>query len=388
MTVDSGARQSKPRARTLAWSAALLLLLASCASPDKTEDPSEPAAPTAPGTAPTQEIPNAAPGLSPEYVTARTDVCFLFNGDRITGDIKELDKGLLRFKTDRMDTIYIEWHVIAELTTGNRFRYDLEDGTYHVGSLAQPMAPGMLRIVGERIVDVKMSDVVEIQPSRKSFWDRLDGKISMGIDFTRSTSIAKFDFHVEAEHKTSKDLWTSDFTSTATGQNNANTFVMNDFALDYRYFLEHHWFVGSGVGLFTNEEQGIDLRSSLAVTAGNALVKSNRTWFLLAAGLSGNREFVAGEEEDTTNLEGVISVQHRLFWYDHPEMDMTNDVTVYPSLSSMGRIRATINSRWRWELSNDLYWEFRYWANYDSDPPSEGALNTDFGITTSLGYSW
>ena len=46
------------------------------------------------------------------------------------------------------------------------------------------------------------------------------------------------------------------------------------------------------------------------------------------------------------------------------------------------------NSRWRWELTTDLYWEFRYWANYDSDPPAEGALNTDFGITTSLGYSW
>ena len=39
----------------------------------------------------------------------RTDVVELRNGDEITGEIKELARGKLKFKTDDMGTIYVEW---------------------------------------------------------------------------------------------------------------------------------------------------------------------------------------------------------------------------------------------------------------------------------------
>ena len=37
------------------------------------------------------------------------DKVYLKNGDRITGNIKELDRGKLRVKTTTMDTIYLNW---------------------------------------------------------------------------------------------------------------------------------------------------------------------------------------------------------------------------------------------------------------------------------------
>lgn len=47
----------------------------------------------------------AQPQISGSY----TDRIHLKNGDTITGDIKELDRGKLRFKTLTMDTVYINW---------------------------------------------------------------------------------------------------------------------------------------------------------------------------------------------------------------------------------------------------------------------------------------
>ena len=38
----------------------------------------------------------------------KTDVVILKNGDRITGEIKKLDRGKLKLKTDDMSTVYIE----------------------------------------------------------------------------------------------------------------------------------------------------------------------------------------------------------------------------------------------------------------------------------------
>ena len=55
-----------------------------------------------------------------------------------------------------------------------------------------------------------------------------------------------------------------------------------------------------------------------------------------------------------------------------------------PILVEMNTSRGTINL----ELFADLYWEFRLWVSHDSDPPAEGALNTDYGLVSSLGYSW
>ena len=45
----------------------------------------------------------------------RTDVVTLLNGDRITGEIVELNRGRLELKTDDAGTIEIEWDNIARI---------------------------------------------------------------------------------------------------------------------------------------------------------------------------------------------------------------------------------------------------------------------------------
>ena len=39
----------------------------------------------------------------------KTDSITMINGDVITGELKELYRGLLKYSTDSMGTIYIEW---------------------------------------------------------------------------------------------------------------------------------------------------------------------------------------------------------------------------------------------------------------------------------------
>ena len=40
----------------------------------------------------------------------KDDTIRLDNGDRITGEIKKIDHGILEFKTDDIGTLNIEWH--------------------------------------------------------------------------------------------------------------------------------------------------------------------------------------------------------------------------------------------------------------------------------------
>ena len=41
----------------------------------------------------------------------------LTSGDRFTGEVKKLERGKLKYKTDEVGTIYIEWDSVLEITS-------------------------------------------------------------------------------------------------------------------------------------------------------------------------------------------------------------------------------------------------------------------------------
>ena len=69
---------------------------------------------------------------APALAQPKTDVATLANGDRITGEVKALERGRLEFSTDDAGTLYLEWehllrivgsmHIVEVVTTdGRRF---------------------------------------------------------------------------------------------------------------------------------------------------------------------------------------------------------------------------------------------------------------------------
>jgi hypothetical protein len=51
----------------------------------------------------------------PVYAQVKTDVVRLVNGDAITGEVSDLGRGRLEYKTDDAGTIYIEWDRVVSL---------------------------------------------------------------------------------------------------------------------------------------------------------------------------------------------------------------------------------------------------------------------------------
>ena len=45
----------------------------------------------------------------------KSDLVTLYNGDRVTGEIKSLGNGVLKLSTDSMGTVNIEWQEIASV---------------------------------------------------------------------------------------------------------------------------------------------------------------------------------------------------------------------------------------------------------------------------------
>jgi hypothetical protein len=73
--------------------------------------------------------------------------------------------------------------------------------------------------------------------------------------------------------------------------------------------------------------------------------------------------------------------------FDSPKTSLTTSLTLYPSLTDTGRVRADLDVALRHELVADLFFELNFYGSHDSRPPENGE-KSDYGFVTGLGYSF
>lgn len=327
--------------------------------------------------------------LSPPVYAAKTDIVVLNNGDKVTGEVKGLLRGKLEFSTDSMGTIYIEWADIQTIISDTGQSVELVEGQRFFGPLGKSAENDMVSIETEQgTVEVGSMDVVRIYPVESSFWDRLDIYSSLGFSWDKASSVGKYSLAVDGKYRDPGFITTVGLSSeltTVRGDNNdtrrANAFI------EHNVFRANKRFTAYFANVESNDELGIDLRALAGVGYGWVPVRSNSKTFLLTAGLDINREIPADGDPET-NLEAVGRVTYEYFRYTDPERSFDAGFTVFPSITDWGRWRADLNADFRLEFVSDLFWVFSVFANFDSDPISEDASNSDYGVISSLAYKF
>ena len=75
--------------------------------------------------------------VAPAHARDKTDIIWLANGDRFTGEIKQLLHGKLQLKTDSAGTLSIEWDDIARIESNFQFQFERTDGTRITGRIGE-----------------------------------------------------------------------------------------------------------------------------------------------------------------------------------------------------------------------------------------------------------
>jgi len=321
------------------------------------------------------------------HARAKTDLVFLGNGDRITGEIKQLDRGILKLSTNDIGTINVEWEDVDSLRSVYQFRVEDSFGGKYFGSLFLG-SDGMLEVIhGGETERVQHVYVVAITPLEASFWQQLDGSISIGFSYTKSNSLAQLTSDIYVIRRTPIRLLALDMTSITTGQEGEDTQRREDLSLTYRRLFDGPVFVTTSAGAQTNDELGLDLRVLYALGLGYNWAQSNHNDLVTSGGLSVNREW-SDFADDQYNLEAYVSVEHSVFRYDYPKTDITTQLTVYPSLSDWGRIRGELDISASREIVKDFTFVLSFYDSYDSDPLDPSAVSNDYGLVTSLGWTF
>lgn len=319
-------------------------------------------------------------------LAAKTDVVILKNGDKITGEIKRVQAGLLEFSTDTMGTVYIEWRFIADVFSNTNQSIDTVDGRRYLGKLT-PLEEG--DVIGiqtpTELIELPADELFSAWPVQATFWDRSDLDVSVGLDYQKSTDITDFTLSADWTHRRPDRLTEASLRSTMTKQPDDTDQKRSQLQVAHQYALPNNRFKALLGNVETNESLGLDFRVYAGGVFGNYLIRRSDGWLSVAYGLVGIQEdFSDGTSQ--TGLEGIGNVTVNYFRFADPERSLTSRLTVFPSITESGRFRSDFRTTFKLEFIDDLFWSME--AYYQSDnEPSQGAAKSDYGITTSLGWS-
>jgi len=325
----------------------------------------------------------------PTGAAAKTDVVTFANGDRLTGEVKSLERGKLRFKTDATDTISIEWDDVLFLKSDQNIQVEIENGDRYLGQLSTTTDEKWIVVAtSSGPVALEIGRVVLMAPIEEKGIDRLDGDVTAGYNFAKASSVKQLQFGLDMDIRTETRIFGLQVDAVTSDSAVSESSQRESLDLNYTRLRANRWLTGAVIRLDRNDELDLDLRTSVGVGGGRILRQTNSTTLQLSGGLQFSRENLSGSVSDEETWEAFGSLNWDWFRYDTPELDFSTNLQLIPNLTDTGRVRAELDVTLKWEIIEDLFWQLSLYDSYDSDPVVLDAEKNDYGVNTSLGWEF
>lgn len=321
------------------------------------------------------------------HAVPKTDVVVMPNGDRITCEIKGMSYGKLTAKTSDMGTIYIKWDKIESIRSVYWFRLRTHDGHLYYGQIQEGDIPRTLIVkFRNRETLLPFAGIVEIQPVRQNFWNKLNFSIGVGYNWTQANEQKRFTFDTALDYTGRTWSWGFAWSTIHTEIEDKDPYRRFDGNLYLQRVISGRWFGMANSTAQRNDELGLALRLSGALSLGYYLVQASQHELQVTAGISQNREWSTAEDQTENNVEAPFRLDYRLYHYDSPKTELRVRGGYMPSLTS-NRYRFDADIAGRQEVVSDLFVELKYYISYDSSPPPGAASKKDSGVTFGVGWS-
>ena len=278
------------------------------------------------------------------------DVVILKNGDRLTGEIKGLQRGELRIKADYMaEAIRLDWTKVKRIESKSTFLIWLVDGklvTDVMRLLPKNGSDGGDFIIGssQQSIRVQQLDVIRISPADKRFWKSLEGSIDFGFSFTSGNDQYDAQLLATTTYRTGNHSFTASIDSAFSGQTEGSSITRDQFTFDYRKRLNDQWYVGGLFDALRSDQQSLKLRLSVGGLLGRNIKQTESTRFSVFGGVAGTREdyFASLGEPKTTNADALTGIDFATFRFS--KTDIRSRFSLFPSLTIPGRMRMQATS--------------------------------------------
>jgi putative salt-induced outer membrane protein YdiY len=321
----------------------------------------------------------------------KDDVVVMKNGDKLTGEIKKLENGVLYFKAAYMvDSVQLDWARVDHVESKDQYYVFLTDGERPKGAMesAEGDKDSLTILSATGATEARKSEIVSIVPVEDSFAAQLTGSVDFGFSFTGGTDATQSTFSGEVGYRS--ESWTADLngSSVFSRQNGSRNSGRNTLDFMYLRYLNERWFTGVTLDLLNSQQQELSLRTSAGIGLGRDLIrKATASMQVLAGPVFSNEIYSSSVMNQSHKREAEAQVRLLFSKYAFKTLQFTGQVYAFPNLTTLGRVRMGAESNVTLEIVRNLYWKLGVYENYDTRPP-ENTPKNDFGTSTSLGWKF
>ena len=332
----------------------------------------------------------------PLFAREKSDIIVMDNGDRLTGEIRGLDSGVLYVNFAYiLGTSSVEWAKVNHLESKQLFIVKTQEGAVYSGTLRtaqtageRPMEIQVLTTPQDQVT-LEQQQIVEMTQTAESFWQRLNGNINAGVQYSKGNDATQLNFGSAVEYP--RERWSAAvaYNSTLASSTGASASTRNAADVNARRLLPwNNWFY-TGLGNFLqSSEQNISLRTDVGAGIGRYLKNTSRAqiWLLGGAAWQSTNyspSFVKPETQDV----GAAMVAGQMKFYLFNKTNFTLDSFVFPALSQPGRVYVTTNASYYVKIFGDLTWNLSFYGNWDNQPPPH-LSGSDYGTSAGLGWTF
>jgi len=326
----------------------------------------------------------------PLFARDSTDVIIMKNGDRLTGEIKGLNAGVLYMSMKYiLGTSQVEWSSVARLESNQLFLVKTEDGSVYTGTLntteapsGRPMAITVVETKGEAVIN--STRIVEMDTTSSKFLQRFNGSINTGIIYSKGNQSTQYSLGSQIAYP--RERWGAEasFNSTLSASTGTTASTRNQLDLDvFRLLRWDNWFY-EGVGTFLqSSEQGIVRQTTFGGGIGRYLKNTNAARVSLVGGFVGQNTIY--QSNIVTQNLGSALIAANLQFFRFNKTNGSLEAALMPAVSEPGRVKFNINATYYIKLTGNLSWNASFYGNWDNRPPG-GLSSSDYG--SSSGLSW
>lgn len=205
------------------------------------------------------------------FARQNSDLIIMKNGDRMTGEVKALEGGVLSVSLDYVDgTISVDWAKVARLESNQLFVVLTQDGSSYEGTLITPEAPArqsekieITETIGNK-VETERSQVVKMTQTSEKFHQRFNGAINLGTIYSKGNQSTQYSLGADLQYIRARWAAEASYSSSLSANSSSTTSTRNQLDLRGYHLLPWRNYFYEGLGTFLQSSvQSIRLQTTL-----------------------------------------------------------------------------------------------------------------------------
>jgi len=314
----------------------------------------------------------------------------LYNGGCLLGEIQSSSLGYITIDDIDLKMLNIKLYKIKMLIIHDRFKIETIDKKIYYGTMRTSDKDGWVDIHLDdgQILPIHITKIYQLTSLDTEILKRLNGNVSAGLSFTKSSQIGQVNFSATVQFSTklfNYQLSASTIGSIDSGKysrDNENVFLVNS------YDLTPTWFISAAGQYQRNLELSISRRYLFMLGFGNKLIIKKNMRLLITTGMTFSQEKSLEGVSSGILFELPVMFQFNYYQFRHPDIQISSTQTVYFGIGQNGRVRYDGSTNFSWQLIRYFYLNLSPYSNFDSRAPAGSGSNFDFGIVFGLSYKF